>query len=193
MTVRLWDLAAVTAWQSLEGHSAWVTAVAFSPDGKLLASASNDCTVKLWDPATGVALQTFKGHSGGVKAVAFSRDGKLLASASFDLTVRLWDATTGEALQRLQLDVVVAALSFSSDGSCLETDRGLIGISPFSGIFSWPTLPRGIFVKERWIARGTENLIWLPSDYRPSSAAVCGDVVVLGHLSGRVSILGFAV
>jgi WD40 repeat protein len=71
--------------------------VAFSPDGKILASASVDETVRLWDSATGAARRTLEGHSGSVYAVAFSPDGKMLASASNDKTVRLWDSATGTA------------------------------------------------------------------------------------------------
>ncbi|SLM34643.1 nacht and wd40 domain protein, partial [Lasallia pustulata] len=60
--------------QTLEGHSSIVMAVAFSPDGKQLASGSDDMTVRIWDAATGATLQTLESHSGPVFAVAFSPD-----------------------------------------------------------------------------------------------------------------------
>jgi WD40 repeat protein len=68
-----------------------VTSVAFSPDGRLLASGSYDKTIKLWDVATGSLVRTLSGHTDDVYSVAFSPDGRLLASGSGDETIRLWD------------------------------------------------------------------------------------------------------
>ena len=76
----------------MKGHTKGILSVAFSPDGKRLASGSIDGKVKVWDALSGQETLTLKGHSDGVNSVAFSPDGKRLASGSADQTVKLWDA-----------------------------------------------------------------------------------------------------
>jgi WD40 repeat protein len=74
---------------ALKGYSSFVNAVAFSPNSKMLASASLDKRISLWDAGSGPALQTLKDHSSYNDAVAFSLNSKLLASAFADETVGL--------------------------------------------------------------------------------------------------------
>ncbi len=86
---------------SENGHLGVINAVVFSPDGKTLASASDDQTVKLWELSTGNVLRTFRGHTSNVTSCDFSPDGNNIVSGSNDETVRVWDVASGKERLRI--------------------------------------------------------------------------------------------
>lgn len=110
----------------LSGHANQVRALAFSPDGKLLAAAGGNPSqfgeVKLWDVAARRELRSIRGHRDNIFAVAFSPDGKTLATCSYDRLVKLWDPATGNELKTLKDHTdAVFSIAFSPDGKRLAS------------------------------------------------------------------------
>jgi WD40 repeat protein len=144
-TVRLWDAETGHEVRRLEGHHAVTQGVAFSRDGRLLASCDGDVgrsdagEVRLWDVETGQACGLFRGHTDAIYSVAFGPDGSRVVSASADQTVKLWDVATGqEALTLHGHSDVVRCAAFSPDGLRLATagaDQGvqLWDATPWTG------------------------------------------------------------
>jgi WD40 repeat protein len=96
--------------------------VAFSPDGKLIATSDLDNTAKIRDARTGQELLTLSGHTGEVMNLAFSPDSKRLVTTSLDHTAKIWDTTTGQELLSLvgHTDGLITP-TFSPDGSLIAT------------------------------------------------------------------------
>ncbi|KAF2259255.1 hypothetical protein CC78DRAFT_621216 [Lojkania enalia] len=197
-TLKIWDLSSGECLSTLEGHSSWVYSVTFSNNSARLASASDDGTVKIWDASSGEYLSTLEGHSSSVRSVAFSYDSARLASASDDRTLKIWDLSSGECLQTLTVEKALGRIWFDITGSCLHTDIGPIEISVSLGLPSSPLSNQksqnpqyqglALSVDGVWIKYNSENLVWLPSEYRPACSAVSGETIGVGVGSGRVWI-----
>jgi WD40 repeat protein len=108
--------------RTLTGHIYSVTSVSFSPNGRLLASGSNDNTIKLWRAADGSLMRTLTGHTDWVNSVSFSPDGSLLASGSLDKTIKLWRVSDGSLVRTLTGHTGwVLSVSFSPGGRLLAS------------------------------------------------------------------------
>ena len=119
-TVHVWDIPDRKLNLTLKGHTDKVNALAFTPDGKMLASGSDDGTIQLWDISIGVPTLSLR--AGKTGALAFSSDGKMLASANNSDSIQLWDVTTGRQWTSLKSENgYITVLAFSTDGKILAS------------------------------------------------------------------------
>ena len=130
VAIRLWDPQTGRNTGILDNHNDTVTAIAFSSDGKMMASGSWDATVRLWNPETGKLLRTLTPDPlQGIESVAFSPDGKMIASGGDNRQtaklIQIWDAHTGQPLKICEGDVTpITSIAFSPDGKMLASASG---------------------------------------------------------------------
>jgi WD40 repeat protein len=105
----------------LKGHSDFVTSVAASRDGRLLATVSSDKTVKIWDVRSGKAVRTMKGHGSVIWSVAISPDGKRVASGGLDRSLRIWDVASGKLLKTIVHRGSISSVEFSPSGKWIAS------------------------------------------------------------------------
>ncbi len=124
LTVQVWEAETGIRLLTYRGHKYWVGGVAWAPDSRFLASASNDGTVQVWEAETGRILSTYRDHALAVGAVAWAPDGRRLASAggTLDQNVQVWDAEGGQRLYTYKGHIgSVHAVAWSPDGTRLAS------------------------------------------------------------------------
>ena len=164
--------------------------LAFSPDGQYFASVCGDGYVAVFDLMNGASRETLEIHDRHAGKPAFSHDSRLLAVSTFaDIT--LWQLETGRQLETFHTQSYMIDLSFSSDGTYLETGDGEIEIghlvddtqpSSLSPGFRWR-------IAENWLMQGSRKMLWLPPDFRPTSCAYRDGLFVLGRESGDITFI----
>ncbi len=134
---------------SLKGHTYAIYDLAFSHDGRHLASASHDGTARIWDVDTGETVKTLQGHTAVVHAVAWSADDKYLVSGSLDKTARIWSAASGAATAILREHTAeLMTVAWSPDGRSIATgcnDKTIRLYEPSGKLrYKWPKLPNEV-------------------------------------------------
>ncbi len=137
----VWDATEGTHLKTLEGHEEDVSALAFSPDGEYLLSASHDQTARLWDATDFEPVHVLASHASSIKSAAFSADGAYLVTGGADETARLWDVQTGNHLITLRPPIPDSrphSLSVLSVGLSPEGAYALTG-DERGGVWLWDT------------------------------------------------------
>ncbi|HYT89154.1 MAG TPA: hypothetical protein VEL76_10635, partial [Gemmataceae bacterium] len=163
-----------------EPSPASVTALAFAPDGKTLATGGTDRSVRLWDVSTGRELRCLVGHKEAIFTVLFLPDGKTLVSGSKDGAIILWDATTGEQLRRL------VHLQQPLDGLALSADGKLMASVGFRAVALWD-MPAGQFLRRmEFDGRSVRQATFLPDGKQLAVVSWDASILIGGIAEGKV-------
>ncbi len=142
--------------QILPGHTGHVISVSWSPDGKYIASCSQDKTLKVWNAAIGDCIHTLKGHTLWINSISWSPDGKQLVSSSDDKTIKVWDVTTGTCMHTLEGHTdQVKSIAWSPDGS-------IIASGSYGEIKAWNAIT-GVCINTEGYTNTVFSVSWSPN------------------------------
>jgi WD40 repeat protein len=179
--VVLWDVQNGTRLLTLKGHKNGVTSVAFSPDGRVLASGSGDHNIIMWDPDKGDRLQTFEGHRGSVEGMAFSPNGRLLASVSADREVILWEGPKAESHRTLAGHLGgVTSVAFSPDGKLLASG------SEAHELILWDATKGTRIMTLGGHTKSVNSVAFSPDGKLLASGGAAGDVILWDAQTGAI-------
>ncbi len=165
-------------------HSAAITAIAWSPDSKSIASSSLDKTVVVYDVAKQKNLLIYRGHAAAVMSVAWSPDGKYIASASADKTIHIWDATSGKDVLTLSAHTgTVTSLAWSSDSSRIASgsEDGTVRI--------WDAIHGRLMLTYRGHKGAVNAVAWSPRGDLIASAGADATVQVWNADTGKTALV----
>jgi WD40 repeat protein len=175
-----WDAETGKRLRFLEGHTGAISAVAVSPGGTLLATASHDKTVRLWESATGKLTQTLAGQD-AVLAVSFSPDGKLIAAGGADKKILVWDASSGQLLHTLAGSAEpVTALAWKPGTTTVLLSNGKAGV-----VQVWNVRAGKADVNLNGV-RPMLSLAWSPDGARAAGGQNDGDVLIWTEATGKL-------
>ncbi|CAG8234004.1 unnamed protein product [Penicillium salamii] len=167
--------------------------LAWSPDGQVLASVNEEGDIILWEISTRSLMEKLVNRydlpgCSRPEVIVFSPNGRYLAALCLKGPTALWDMFTNELIGTRQIGAEKHSLRFSADGKTIETSMGPLDVESF-----YPE-PRhashlDFAVEDNWVLFGQEKAVLLHHDYQPTCVVVAGDVLVMGHQSGRISYL----